>query len=541
MLGGRFIVSVACQIVALAILSPAFADDACRACHARAVDGYLQTGMGNSISRPVQSQSGSFEHEFSGSSFEIASTDSGMRQSVKRGALKAEYPVEYVIGSGNAAFGFLVRIDDYLYQSPVSYYTKRRRWDMAPGFERHPAPDFDRPVLHECLWCHAGRPNPFPFTQNRYVDPVLEPEAISCDRCHGPTTAHLAAPSADTIVNPAKLPPVERDSVCEQCHLGGEERVLNPGSKFGDFRPGMRLEEVFSVYFDDFGTAEPGRFKVVSHFEQLAASRCYLVSSKQMWCGTCHSAHAKPEAPDAFYRSRCLSCHGQDVLGRHAEPVDECVSCHMIRRPSYDSGHSAFTDHLIARNPEPHSDVEPVAERIRAWRDSEVPELAQRNLGLAYVRLGRRRDRSAYMDEGAALLAGLAQAGRLDPDGLESLGSILLAKRAPPESGIKELAAELLENALRATPDIPARYRTVAAAEWQAGNSRRAVALLSEAIRLDPQNRAAYQVLARIHQESNRKQEALQTWNRYLELVPQSLVAREAVRGLRGEASGRVQ
>ena len=115
MLGGRVIFSVAGQIVVLAVLSPAFADDACRACHARAVDGYLQTGMGNSISRLVHSQSGSFEHEFSRSSFEITTTDSGILQSVTRGALRAQYPIEYVIGSGNAAFGYLVRIDDYLY------------------------------------------------------------------------------------------------------------------------------------------------------------------------------------------------------------------------------------------------------------------------------------------------------------------------------------------------------------------------------------------------------------------------------------------
>ncbi len=535
---GRPTLSAALRLLAIWLLqTPATADDACRACHPQAVRGYLETGMGNSISQPAQGRPGSFEHGFSESAFEIESGDAGMVQSVSRNGLRAEHQVEYVIGSGNAAFGFLIRNDDYIYQSPVAYYTKRGLWDMAPGFESHPAPDFDRPVLHECLWCHAGRPLPVPFTQNRYRNPVLEAESISCDRCHGATAAHLAAPASETVINPARLPPAARDSVCEQCHLGGEERVLNPGKTFGDFQPGMRLEQVLSVYVNDFGTDAPGRFKVVSHVEQLALSPCYLASGEKMWCGTCHSPHERPEDPESYFRSKCLSCHGEELASRHAPPSEDCVGCHMIRRPSYDSGHSAFTDHLIARIPNPDSGPDRGADSIRAWRGTDDPGLAQRNLGLAYVRLGRRKQRSDYMDEGASLLARLAQAGALDSVGLEDLGSALLSKQAPPEAGLQRLAADLLEAALRGAPEIPSRYRTVAAAEWQSGNTGRATELLNRAIELDPQNRAAYEVLARIQQEAGQPEAALETWEKYLRLVPQSLHAREAANALRRGSS----
>ena len=204
----------------------------------------------------------------------------------------------------------------------------------------------------------------------------------------------------------------------------------------------------------------------------------------------------------------------------------------MIRRPSFDSGHSAFTDHLIARNPDSSSEPGSIARRIRAWRDPADPELAHRNLGLAYVRLGERRKREDYLDEGAALLAQLVQTDALDSEGLEALGSVLLSKKAPPEAGLKELAVELLQRALREAPGIPGRYRTAAAAEWQAGNDGRAIELLTRAIELDPQNRAAYQVLSRIHEESGRRREAIETWRRFLELVPQSLAARTALREL---------
>ena len=505
----------------------------CRACHPEAVANYLQTGMGNSIRPATLEMAGEFEHGYSGSSFRIVGSAEGMRQSVERDGAAGEYPIEHVIGSGNAAFGFLVRIGDYLYQSPVSYYTKRGRWDMAPGFERHPAPDFDRPVLNECVWCHAGRPNPVAGTQNRYGEPALHAKVISCDRCHGPAADHLAVPSAETIVNPAKLPPERRDSVCEQCHLGGEERVLNPGRTFGDFQPGMLLEEVFSVYLDDFGGLRAGRFKVVSHAEQLKLSKCHQASGEDMWCGTCHDPHAPEEAAPDKYGPTCMGCHQEGVMQHHPPRTGGCVDCHMVRRPSFDSGHSAFTDHRIARIPTEDGGSGPPAERIRAWREPASPSLAQRNAGLAYLRLGRRRGRDDFMDEGASLLARLAQRDELDAEGLEELGSALLAKRAPPEAGLTELAKDLLARALQTAPNTPARLRTMAAAEWQTGNVANATDLLHRAIALDPQNRAAYQVLARIHEERGDTQGAVEVWEGYLQHVGQSLFARHELESLR--------
>lgn len=516
--------------------APAEAVEVCKSCHPTEVEHYLLTGMGRSISRPSQTVSANFRHEHSGSSFAVSGSESGMVQTVRRGGLGAEYPVEYVIGSGNAAFGFLIRVEDYLYQSPISYYTHRDRWDMAPGFELHPAPDFDRPVLHECLWCHAGRPRPVAFTQNRYRAPFLEPQSISCDRCHGPPERHLAAPSRETIVNPVRLSPSRRDSVCEQCHLGGEERVLNPGRTFGEFRPGMELEDVFSVYVGQGDREAPGRFKVVGHVEQLALSQCYQASGTRMWCGTCHDPHSPVEDTVSHYRARCLSCHGETLDSHHAAQSEGCIDCHMVRRPSFDSGHSAFTDHRIERFPQTGADAGGTATRIRAWREADSPILAQRNLGLAYARLGQRRKRPDFMDEGASLLAQLAQAGVLDPEGLEALGTILLSKQAPPEAGLGELARDLLNRAWQESPSVPARLRTLAAAEWQSGRTERAVELLRRSTVIDPQNRAAYEVLARIHSENGRPAEALRTWRRYLELVPASLAARTAVEHLEGES-----
>jgi hypothetical protein len=72
-------------------------------------------------------------------------------------------------------------------------YTTRRLWDVAPGYEAAPHPDFSRLVTLEFRLCHAGKPRPIPGTVNRYQTPA---ESISCDRCRGPGKAHANKPVA---------------------------------------------------------------------------------------------------------------------------------------------------------------------------------------------------------------------------------------------------------------------------------------------------------------------------------------------------------
>jgi hypothetical protein len=86
-----------------------------------------------------------------------------------------------------------------------------------------------------------------PVRQTNIGRPAFAAEAITCERCHGSAEKHLSDPRAGTIINPAKLEPAARDSICEQCHLLGVGRVLNPGRKFGDFLPGQSLEDVFTT------------------------------------------------------------------------------------------------------------------------------------------------------------------------------------------------------------------------------------------------------------------------------------------------------
>jgi len=158
------------------------ADLPCADCHPKEVQGYQQSAMAHSLSDVTGQPDGTFEHAFSKTRFSIHSNSSGMLQRFERDGVSGEQRVAYVIGSGAHAFGYLVQIGDHLFQSPLSYYTNRRLWDVAPGYEESHHPDFSRPVTLECLLCHSGKSQPVPDTLNCYRTPVFLAESISCDQ-----------------------------------------------------------------------------------------------------------------------------------------------------------------------------------------------------------------------------------------------------------------------------------------------------------------------------------------------------------------------
>lgn len=495
----------------------------CAPCHPKQVNGYQRTGMANSLFRPLKQAPGRFTHPLSGTQFRIESTPTGMRQHMERNGFSASYAIEYVIGSGNNAFGYLTRIDSYLFQSPVSYYSKRAIWDMAPGYERDREPDFTRPVTMECLLCHSGRPQPVSNTLNRYQDQPFSAEAITCDRCHGPQESHLAQPSTRNIINPVKLAPRARDSVCEQCHLAGEARIPNPGKRMVDFQPGQNLEEVFSVYVFDTPVEKAARsgLKVVSHVEQLALSSCARGSGGKMWCGTCHDPHDKPENPESYYRSKCQECHTAPLAATHPAASSNCIGCHMQRRQTRDGGHTAFTDHRIARVPASGIERSP-QRKLVAWREPP-PAVANRNLGLANVTVGERDGSAFHMDSGFRLLTGVYESTPDDAAVLTSLGLVILRKGGAAE------AARLYERALALESNY-APYRVNAATAWkEAGDLAKAIRYLEKAIEMDPSLESAYRKLGEIYARTKQPEKARQVSERYLKFMPDNVTARSAL------------
>ncbi len=331
------------SLVFLAV--PGIAGDGhCVECHPKEAQGYEQSPMAHSLSEIASQPDGWFEHPLSKTRFTIRSTPAGMLQSFERSGEKGQQRVAYVIGSGAHAFGYLVQIGDHLFQTPLSYYTNRRIWDVAPGYEESHHPDFSRPVTLECLLCHSGKPQPVADTLNRYREPPFGTEGISCDRCHGSGEAHAKKPVPGSIFNPAKLTGAARDSICEQCHLTGEIRIPNPGKSMADFQPGQSLEDAYTVYV----AAQSGgkTLKVVSHAEQLALSQCARNSGGRLWCGSCHNPHETPANPVAYFRERCLNCHAATL-----EEIACRAGSELRGLPHATAGGAGWRAHGVHRSP----------------------------------------------------------------------------------------------------------------------------------------------------------------------------------------------
>jgi photosynthetic reaction center cytochrome c subunit len=449
----------------------------CQFCHQAEVEGYAQSAMAHSLRPAGQEPDGTVETP--DAKITMHSSSAGYWQQLRSHAATTDYRIGYVIGSGNHAAGYLLDVAGHLFQSPVAYYKSRQAYDLAPGYEGLPNPDFTRPIAEACLFCHSGISLKVPGTSNEYRSPPFSAEAITCDRCHGSAERHLRDPRAGTIVNPAKLEPAARDSVCEQCHLLGVGRVLNPGKKFGDFHPGEPLEDVFTTYRNvSLPGADAEKFKVISHVEQLARSTCSRMSNGKLWCGTCHDPHSKPVEPVAYFRAKCLSCHTQNFPGTHPDRNSDCIGCHMPRRDARDGGHTAFTDHRIQRRPTQEETL-PADADIAAWREPAF-NLQKRNLGIAYINVGMERRSPPFIGKGYRMLTEVQTQFANDDQLFTSIGSALLMAKQSSEA---ELA---FERALHLNPDSVADETNAASAYLQAGDSSRAIAHLEHAVALDP-------------------------------------------------------
>jgi hypothetical protein len=470
----------------------------CQSCHPVQTKKFLESPMGRALSKPSGGESGEFFHAASGSRFTIRSNESTALHKLERKGIVAGHSIAYRIGSGNHAEGYLVRIGHALFQSPVAFYNRRGMWDVAPGYEANPRPDFNRRITDDCLNCHS----------NGRLD---APEAISCERCHGGSTAHLRQPVRSTILNPARLGIAQRDSVCEQCHLSGETRVAGPGKSLTSFQVGQTLEENFSVFVYDRPRND---LRVVSHAEQLALSRCARESEGKLWCGSCHAPHGEKVNVTA----KCRSCHG-GLPASHVSKT-ECVSCHMPKRQAVDGGHTAFTDHRIGLG------LETLAEahgqrKLRPWRVGREAAVDTRNFGLAEIIVGEKDGSASLINSGYRKLQSVFPRFERDADVLASLGMVLFLKDQTSD------ALKLMSAAVAARPNDATLQEKLAVVQRGAGDLARARESLERAIALDAFAETAYHLLADLQPNGELRRSVLE---RYLKANPQSVLAREAIR-----------
>jgi hypothetical protein len=261
----------------------------------------------------------------------------------------------YYIGSGRRGRSYLFETDGFLFESPVNWYANKQIWDMAPAYETAREIPLNLPAYTSCLHCHvSGMQPPAPGTDNRYPEPPFTHNGVACERCHGPGAAHV---NGGAIVNPAKLTPARRDDICMQCHLEGKAAIERPGSHVYEFRPGDQLSDYVRYFL--LVNAKGSGLGAVSQVEAFAQSECKKKSGDAMSCTSCHNPHQSPSAEDrvAFYRGKCLACHGTAFATKHHPDRPDCAACHMPASASTDVAHTQVTDHRIPRRPQVSSSI----------------------------------------------------------------------------------------------------------------------------------------------------------------------------------------
>ena len=390
--------------------------NACRSCHQAVWDLYQSHPMANSSSSPDDATS--LEDFDRKTSFAVSTQIGDVEYRVEKAAdgvfhhesltdadLGVIYDqrvrIDYVIGSGRHGRSYVFAKDDCLFMSPITWYSDEAMWHLSPNYKPGNNPRFERRIVQACLVCHTERVSVNRDAPNHFAMPAILTGKIGCESCHGPGASHVAfqeqqAVSAgriggiDPIVNPAKLDPIRRESVCWQCHFAAEERIPRYGRLDSDFRPGDRFDEIWVAFVRGLRLDEEGSMRVASHVEQTQASVCYQRSDGRFGCLSCHDAHSVPSSTqkESYYREKCLVCHADRGCSLkfderiRANPSDSCIGCHMPSHGLNRIPHTSRTDHRVLRRPQsevtsdherplsifrPENQKLPQIEEDRAW------------------------------------------------------------------------------------------------------------------------------------------------------------------------------
>jgi len=468
--------------------------------------------MGRSLVSPDPYPDKSITHEHSGSIIAIETKGGKMVHRVEENGTVAELPVKYQIGGRMMGSTFAVEVHDYLFESPTSWFNGFG-WDVSPGYESSRVLEFSRSITKSCLYCHASGAK-FDDSDGRHLT-VKNLDPITCDRCHGPTEKHVAHPTKKNILNPAKLSGPLRDSICEQCHLEGSGRVLNPGKDWTDFQPGAKAEDSFATYAL-VGGEDNHEVIPASEVEQLAQSKCASAYHGKLWCGSCHNPHRPSDPRREEIKAACTSCHRKLSPASHPSVVSECTSCHMPVRATTIVAHAAHTDHRILRDPKNSGSQPGEKEKVVAWREPPAAYV-QRDLGLAELMLPE--DKKGLRNDGVNLLLSLpAEQRDHDPSVASALSGYYL------QEGNIEQALKFGRQSTTLNPRSGTEAMNLGVILVRAGQPQEAEREFLRAISLDPSLKDAYGRLAIFYQQSGRTQDAATIMQQYLDWNPDEML-----------------
>lgn len=311
--------------------------EVCAQCHAALAAGQQKHAMAHTATPAAKAQipGGKAAYDIGPFHYSLTKQDSNMTYAVTGKGETFSAPVLWVFGSGSRGQSFLFQHHGNFEEARISFF-RNLGFGITPD---HPSgiPDsmenaLGREIPKEeapaCFGCHTTAAN-----VSNHFDPEHSMPGISCEGCHGPGAAHVAAASAGVggnpgmITNPRNLDPSTAVDFCGSCHRTWWDISQLPYRGVNNTRfPAYRLE----------------------------GSRCWGKGDARLTCFACHDPHQPLVKDLAAYDGKCLSCHVTSASKKLADhpgaacPVatKNCASCHM---PKYEvpKMRNAFTDHRI--------------------------------------------------------------------------------------------------------------------------------------------------------------------------------------------------
>jgi tetratricopeptide (TPR) repeat protein len=493
------------------------ADAACATCHATIFRTYLATPMANASGLASENlRQGTFRHLPSAMEYSVSLKDDQPQlayRSLKDSRISGEKRLLYFLGSGHLGTTYLYATNNFLFESPIAWYAPSEAYDMKPGMaeiDRTPPP---LPMQSGCMRCHMSSVQASdPGTINHYQELPFLHSGIICEACHGDSSRHVNSQGKDAIVNPVRLTPDRRDSVCISCHLEGDIAVHRAGRSVLDYRPGESIS-TYSAFYVRTGTDLTDR--AVSEVEQLNQSTCKRVSGDRMSCMSCHDPHYTPDPSHrvAFFRSKCLACHDQPQFAATHHPENkDCTSCHMPRTSARNVLHVAWTDHRIRRQP---AKITSESDPIRGGELTPIfsPGASKRDLAMAQYQELLEGDRSSEPLVWKEL-SGMRDELANDKDALDALGNVSAERKdyATAEQAFRRALAldrvdltalsnlgillarqgklkeseAMLQSAFERNQDVPGLAKNLARVQCMAGDDAGARATLTAALSYGP-------------------------------------------------------
>jgi hypothetical protein len=358
-----------------------------------------------------------------------------------------------------------------------------------------------------------------------------------------------------SIVNPAKLSPRLADDLCRDCHQSGDSVVLLPGKTYLDYRPGMQLNQTWAFLkrpMNEQQRAEANRLEsqapVRGSLEtplwwknsSLELSKCYQASHGRLTCISCHSIHhvPQPEEKTAFYRSKCLACHTVSSCNlapndtARVKAADDCIDCHMEKRPVAGISHSNDTKHRIVRYV-----GQPLPEVAFEQPKPDLPGLLWMNrpTGVPVAPLPPVTQLEAYWavarkDPAVAPYAlrkldELSKSAPIDPVVLSCLGAVMLGEKKDNAK-----AAGYFSHALKLGAEEPTTFLNLASAQENLGHHQEAEATLERGTAAYPYSGPLVARLAQQYFNDGQAWRARVVMQQYGKLFPEDPTVRDALK-----------